>query len=72
MAVIEVRVTPLVLWIWLGGIVMTAGGVYCTLPRLIPKAARAHAHVAEPADPGVQAQPAPILDTAALETEATS
>lgn len=36
-AAIQVRVNPVVLWIWLGGIVMVAGGCFCMLPRLIPQ-----------------------------------
>jgi cytochrome c-type biogenesis protein CcmF len=33
---LEVIVNPLVAWMWIGGIVMTAGGVLCLLPRLVP------------------------------------
>jgi cytochrome c biogenesis factor len=33
---LHVMINPLVLWIWLGGIVMTLGGVFCILPRLMP------------------------------------
>jgi len=33
---IEMIVNPLVAWLWIGGIVMTAGGLLCLLPRLIP------------------------------------
>jgi cytochrome c biogenesis factor len=33
---VEVLVNPLVAWMWIGGIVMTAGGVLCLLPRLVP------------------------------------
>jgi cytochrome c-type biogenesis protein CcmF len=46
-AAIQVRINPLVLWIWLGGIVMTAGALLCMLPPLLPRAVRARA--AEPA-----------------------
>lgn len=34
---IQVMVNPLVLWIWIGGIVLTLGGVFCLLPRLVPR-----------------------------------
>lgn len=37
---LEMIVNPLVAWLWIGGIVMTAGGIFCLLPRLIPH--RAH------------------------------
>src|SRR5262249_51787433 len=32
---IQAIITPLVSWIWIGGIVLTAGGIICLLPRLI-------------------------------------
>jgi cytochrome c-type biogenesis protein CcmF len=35
---LEVFVNPLVAWMWIGGIVMTAGGLLCLLPRLVPHA----------------------------------
>ncbi|MHC4413769.1 MAG: heme lyase CcmF/NrfE family subunit [Planctomycetota bacterium] len=40
---IQVRVNPLVLWIWIGGIVLAAGGLFCVLPRLLPRAQRVEA-----------------------------
>ncbi len=33
---LEMIINPLVAWLWIGGIVMSAGGVLCLLPRLIP------------------------------------
>jgi cytochrome c-type biogenesis protein CcmF len=33
---IEMIINPLVAWLWIGGVVMTVGGVLCLLPRLIP------------------------------------
>jgi cytochrome c-type biogenesis protein CcmF len=56
-AAIQVRINPLVLWIWLGGIVMTAGALLCMLPPLLPRAVRARAAepVAEPPVAGVPA-----------------
>jgi cytochrome c-type biogenesis protein CcmF len=33
---LEMIVNPLVAWLWIGGVVMTAGGLLCLLPRLIP------------------------------------
>jgi cytochrome c-type biogenesis protein CcmF len=54
---IQVRINPLVLWIWVGGIIMTAGALLCMLPPLLPRAVRAVA--AEPAaEPSVA--PAPM------------
>lgn len=35
---IQALLNPLVLWIWLGGIVMAAGSFFCILPRMLPKA----------------------------------
>ena len=35
-ATIQVRVNPLVLWIWIGGIVMVAAALFCVLPPLLP------------------------------------
>lgn len=37
MVALQVKVNPLVLWIWIGGIVMSAGCVFCMLPRLLPQ-----------------------------------
>lgn len=36
---LQLIVNPLVSWLWIGGIVLTAGGVLCVLPRLIPHGA---------------------------------
>ncbi len=35
-AAFEVKINPLVSWIWLGGIVVTIGAIFCVLPRLLP------------------------------------
>jgi cytochrome c-type biogenesis protein CcmF len=40
---LEVFVNPLVAWLWIGGIVATAGGLLCLLPRVIPQGAAAAA-----------------------------
>jgi cytochrome c-type biogenesis protein CcmF len=40
---LEMFVNPLVAWLWIGGIVIWAGGVLCLLPRLIPRGAAAAA-----------------------------
>ncbi len=34
---IQAIINPLVAWIWIGGIVMTAGAVFCLLPCLLPE-----------------------------------
>jgi cytochrome c-type biogenesis protein CcmF len=34
---IQALVNPLVSWIWIGGIVMSAGAVLCLLPRIVPR-----------------------------------
>ncbi len=38
LAAIQVMINPLVSWIWIGGIVMTLGGLLCLMPRLLPVA----------------------------------
>jgi cytochrome c-type biogenesis protein CcmF len=45
-AAIQIRINPLVLWIWIGGIVMTLGALLCMLPPLLPRTVRVRA--AEP------------------------
>jgi cytochrome c-type biogenesis protein CcmF len=35
---LQVRINPLVLWIWVGGMVMVAGTLLCMLPRMLPSA----------------------------------
>ena len=50
---IQARVNPLVIWIWIGGIVLTIGGLLCLLPRLVPQqrsAAAANAATSAAAD----------------------
>lgn len=37
---IEVRVNPGVVWIWIGGIVMAIGGIFCVLPPMLPLSQR--------------------------------
>jgi cytochrome c-type biogenesis protein CcmF len=50
---IQVRINPLVLWIWIGGIVMSLGAVLAMLPPVLPRTVRARvpAPAAEPAAP---------------------
>jgi cytochrome c-type biogenesis protein CcmF len=60
---IQVRINPLVLWIWIGGIVMTLGAVLSMLPPLLPRTARARAPV--PASE-------PEMATAPLTTETST
>ncbi len=36
---LQILVSPLVVWIWLGGIVLCAGGIYAMLPRFLPRLA---------------------------------
>jgi len=49
-AAIQALVNPLVLWIWLGGIVLCTGGLFSMLPRLLPRPAPAA--VTQPARAG--------------------
>lgn len=65
---IEAIVNPLVVWIWIGGIVMSLGGVICLLPRFAgetkPATAQIESPVSTPAPKkakksrGVRARPA--------------
>ena len=41
-ATLQVHLNPAVLWIWIGGIVMAIGGLFCMLPRLLPAGAHQH------------------------------
>lgn len=36
-AAVQVRVNPVVLWIWIGGVVMVAGGCLAMLPKFLPQ-----------------------------------
>jgi len=45
-ATLQVHLNPAVLWIWIGGIVMMIGGLFCMLPRLLP--AGVHQHQDQP------------------------
>lgn len=38
---LQVKVNPLVCWLWIGGLVMAVGGVFCLVPRLLPQSAAA-------------------------------
>jgi len=42
---IQAIVNPLVAWIWIGGIVMSLGAVFCLLPRMIPQSITVNAAV---------------------------
>jgi len=43
-ATLEVKINPLIAWIWIGGLVLTVGGILCMLPRLLPQHKRAAAN----------------------------
>lgn len=42
----QVLINPLVAWLWLGGLVMTFGGIVCLLPPLLPAGRRSAEHPA--------------------------
>jgi cytochrome c-type biogenesis protein CcmF len=46
---VQVVVNPLVAWLWIGGLTLTAGGVLAWLPRLLPRPAGAPAPAPAPA-----------------------
>ncbi len=52
-ATIQVMINPLVLWIWIGGLVMTLGGVWAMLPTLMPAGQRVEVKQAVPVTQGV-------------------
>jgi cytochrome c-type biogenesis protein CcmF len=66
-ASVKLQISPMVAWIWIGGIVMVLGSFYCMLPRFLPRtqhhAARAH----EPARAGKKAAFEPVAQTARAE-----
>jgi cytochrome c-type biogenesis protein CcmF len=45
---LQLKINPLVLWIWIGGMVMAAGCLFCLVPPLLPYARRGLATAAEP------------------------
>lgn len=58
---IQAIINPLVIWIWIGGIAMTLGGLLCLLPPLLPASRRSEVPAAAPADAtgiGTAVQPA--------------
>jgi cytochrome c-type biogenesis protein CcmF len=63
---LEMFVNPLVAWLWIGGIVITAGGVLCLLPRLIPRGSAAPVAAPEMKAAGKAARRGtrPVLETA--------
>jgi len=42
---LQVIINPLVAWVWIGGIVMTLGAIFCLMPRLLRETMSAHAPV---------------------------
>jgi cytochrome c-type biogenesis protein CcmF len=66
-ASVKLLISPMVAWIWIGGIVMVLGSFYCMLPRFLPRtqhhAARAH----EPARAGKKPAFEPVAQTARAE-----
>jgi cytochrome c-type biogenesis protein CcmF len=58
---LQVKVTPLVLWIWIGGIVMTLGTLFCAMPQMLPRKRRAAAVEQTPAVTAEQVLPASAM-----------
>jgi hypothetical protein len=42
---LQIIINPLVIWIWIGGIVLSIGAIVCLLPRLLPRTATHRATV---------------------------
>ena len=53
---IEVRVNPLVQWIWLGGVVLSIGGLFCLVPRFVRRPHPADEPAADRLDIPVQSE----------------
>jgi cytochrome c-type biogenesis protein CcmF len=74
---LQLLVSPLVIWIWIGGIVIVLGGLYCMLPRLLPKtqaqpvrdAATSRGHARATADAGSPTQLEPASRSMTLDPE---
>jgi cytochrome c-type biogenesis protein CcmF len=66
-ASVKLLVSPMVAWIWIGGIVMVLGGFYCMLPRLLPRTQHRAVRAQEPVR--VSGEPAlePVARTARAE-----
>jgi cytochrome c-type biogenesis protein CcmF len=69
-AAIEARVNPVVLWIWIGGIVMVLGAVFCAVPRLLPVRQAAEAVEPRPAADDLPQPAAPLASSARSDVEA--
>jgi len=59
-ATVQAIVNPLVSWIWIGGIVLTAGGMICLIPRIEPH------HQPQPAMAPVEAK---VIEHKPIETK---
>ncbi len=61
---IQAIINPLVAWIWIGGIVMSLGAVFCLMPKLIRQASRASTLVPANLNPAESNQPTVHLSLA--------
>jgi cytochrome c-type biogenesis protein CcmF len=67
---IQVKINPLVVWIWIGGIVMVLGATFSALPRLLPQAKPAVARSAkEIGESKIQSPASAAVATSSLEVE---
>lgn len=55
-ATLQVYINPMVNWIWIGGILMTLGGIYCVLPHLSRKPAASAVPVPKAPEPAARGQ----------------
>jgi cytochrome c-type biogenesis protein CcmF len=79
---LQIKLNPLVLWLWVGSIVLGVGALYCMLPPMIPVVRRAigparNKSVSTPSAGrgslvGPAIQPAPALSAVHLETKGSA
>lgn len=70
---IQVKINPLVIWIWIGGIVMVLGSTFCTLPRLLPQPRTVTArHPATVREAEGSPTGEPVVSTTSMKMEASS
>jgi cytochrome c-type biogenesis protein CcmF len=57
---IQVLVNPLTTWIWIGSIIVTAGGLFTLVPRLLPRPRLATSRLTAPTMASTRGAPVPV------------